>query len=131
MVCFFPLASFSSSARSALSTSFWLTNDQILPQRPATNRRFVPGAYVMSSGSSNFGNFGNASSVVYGGGGSGDPTTFDVVHGTRFSSPNFCLTDSLPPGSAVMVFQFNQSIPIARMLAQTIQRRMMIFLKKR
>src|SRR5213595_129097 len=93
MTCFIgkppeSLAPLNSSARSALSASLLLTNDQILPQRPATNRRLVPGAYVRSSGSSNFGSFGNAGSVRYHGGGSGEPITFDVVHGTRFSKPN-------------------------------------------
>src|SRR5262249_43015998 len=43
-----------------------------------------PGALVMSSGSSNF-SFGKASSVLYGLGGSGEPWTRDVIHGTRWA----------------------------------------------
>src|SRR5262249_40635882 len=86
--------SLSSRARSALSLPLSLTNDQILPQRPATNRRFEPGAWARSSGSSNFGSFGNAGSVLYGGGGSGKPFIFELVQGTRLSRPNGLRTGS-------------------------------------
>src|SRR5262245_55490868 len=41
----------------------------------------------MSSGSSNL-SFAKTRSVLYGGGGSGEPITFDVVHGTRLSMPD-------------------------------------------
>src|ERR1041385_798648 len=102
MTCFLPSLSLSSSARSDLSEFLPLTNDHIFPQLPATNRRLVPGAYVKSSGSSNFGSFGNATSVLYGGGGSGEPMTFDVVHGTRFSRPYFARTGCLSCSAAVV-----------------------------
>src|SRR5438270_6201262 len=119
-----PLASlpFSSSARSTLSASFLLTKEKILPQRSATNRRLVPGAKVRSSGSSNLGSFGNAGSVVYGGGGSGEPITRDVVHGTRLSMPYSLRTDLVGP-SAARVFQDNE-IPRATTGRSTTSRRM-------
>src|SRR5260370_10965833 len=41
----------------------------------------------MSSGSANGGSFGNATSLRYGAGGSGEPLTREVVHGTRLSMP--------------------------------------------
>src|SRR5262245_43475540 len=47
------------------------------------NSRSVPAAAVISRGSKNL-TLGNASSIRYGGGGSGEPLIFDVVHGTRF-----------------------------------------------
>src|SRR5438874_699760 len=122
MTCLSPFLSFSSRARSAWSTSRLLTNDQILPQRPATKRRLVPGAYVRSRGSSNLGSFGNAGSVVYGGGGSGEPITRDVVHGTRLSMPYSLRTDLVGP-SAARVFQDNE-IPRATMVTSTRNRRM-------
>src|SRR2546430_6461475 len=100
MTCLSPFLSFSSRARSAWSTPFLLMNDQILPQRPATKRRFVPGAYVKSSGSSNLGSFGNAGSVVYGGGRSGEAIPRDVVHRTRLSKPQSLRTGLSEPYSA-------------------------------
>src|SRR5947207_3429919 len=128
MICFigWPRASrapLNSRARSARSTPFLLTNDHTLPQRPATKRRFVPGANVRSSGSSNFGSFGNASSVVYGGGGSGEPLTLELVHGTRRSRPNG-LRPCPPLDSAAGECQFNSRAANPNRVARTAGVRM-------
>src|SRR2546430_2329526 len=123
MTCLSPFLSFSSRARSAWSTSRLLTKDQILPQRPATKRRFVPGAYVKSSGSSNLGSFGNAGSVVYGGGGSGEPITRDVVHGTRLSRPESLRTGLSGPSAA----ELKSDNPNTNNGTITMSRRMIVF----
>src|SRR5947207_1795874 len=53
----------------------------------------------MSSGSSNF-RAGKATSVRYGGGGSGEPLTLDVVHGTRLAMPTGLIPDFLAESAA-------------------------------
>jgi hypothetical protein len=50
----------------------------------------------MASGSLNRINFGNATSVRYGAGGSGDPATREVVHGVRFAIPTGSAADENP-----------------------------------
>src|SRR5216684_5293413 len=49
--------------------------------------RSVPGAFRSRSGLWNV-SFGKARTILYGGGGSGEPVKRDVVQGTRFEMPN-------------------------------------------
>src|SRR3954451_16626506 len=72
-------------ARSALSTSGRFGNEKIFPVCSSTNRRSVPGAFVMWSGFLNW-SLGKARATRYGCGGSGEPVTFEFVHGTRLSA---------------------------------------------
>src|SRR6266478_6023034 len=49
--------------------------------------RSVPGAFRSRSGLWNV-SFGKARTILYGGGGSGEPVNRDVVQGARFEMPN-------------------------------------------
>src|SRR3954470_19585141 len=60
---------------------------QIFPVLSATIIRRLPGSSAMQTGLWNFSR-GKTLLSRYGGGGSGEPTTREVVHGTRFVSPN-------------------------------------------
>src|SRR4051794_21685491 len=57
----------------------------MLPRTSPTNNRSLPGQRVIRSGCLNCA-LGNTRTDLYFGGGSGEPTTFDVVHGFRFSA---------------------------------------------
>src|SRR5262245_44596295 len=57
----------------------------MMPSCSQTKRRSVPGARVMARGRLNF-RPGNALTVLNGGGGSGWPTTRDVVQAARLDS---------------------------------------------
>src|SRR5579872_6511704 len=75
-----------SRSRSDFSVFASLTKVKILPWRSATARRLRPGTGARSRGSANF-NLGKATAARNGAGGSGEPLTREVVHGTRFSMP--------------------------------------------
>src|SRR5436305_1226380 len=52
----------------------------------------------MSSGSANGASLGKATAERYGAGGSGEPLTRDVVHGTRLSMPTGFLSETSAAG---------------------------------
>src|SRR5438874_13733612 len=63
-----------------------------MPSCSPTNSRSIPGVRAMSKGCLNF-RFGNARTTLNGGGGSGEPTTRDVVHAFRADFPSSACGD--------------------------------------
>src|SRR5436309_2869578 len=84
-----------SKKRSALASGL-STNEYKTPACSPTKKRSLPGQRARSKGCSNF-SFGNARTTLKGGGGSGEPTTRDVVHGFR---ANFAGSDAFGLGES-------------------------------
>ena len=84
-----------SKKRSALASGL-SANEYSTPACSPTKSRSLPGERAMSRGCSNF-RFGNARTTLKGGGGSGEPTTREVVQGVRTS---FAGSDSLGRGGS-------------------------------
>src|SRR5690349_16093191 len=76
------LISFRRSKNTSAFASGLLAMEYSTPSCSPTNRRSLLGQLAMSSGWLIF-TFGKTRTALNGGGGSGEPTTFDVVHGTR------------------------------------------------
>src|SRR5205085_8467869 len=80
-----------SKNRSAVASGV-ATNEESTPACSPTKSRSLPGARASSSGCKNF-RFGNARTTLNGAGGSGEPTTREVVQGTRADFAGSAATD--------------------------------------
>src|SRR6516165_9704377 len=76
--------SFATSKQSSALASGLFRNENTLPCSCPAKSRSLPGAATRHVGLSSL-MLGNALTVLYGGGGSGEPTIFEAVHGTRGS----------------------------------------------